>query len=235
MLELFCIKIKKLYQFYTLNIFNIRYKDKIALWFIPITACLKPISFQELNWKKKLPAYRSLQYEHSRGYVREALSKILEIPALDIPIISPPGLPPRLPAEMGFVSFSHCRDVLLIGWSMKKIGVDIERKNRFFESRKILNKFFSRNEKKLLKDLQNKELNSEVLKLWVRKEAAIKWQKGSILRDLSKWIMKSGDESIENKVDGHILKSFLINHEQWYISVASNINLAKENYIICRY
>ena len=42
---------------------------------------------------KKLSNNRALQYAYSRGYVREALSHILEIPALEIPLDSPPGLP----------------------------------------------------------------------------------------------------------------------------------------------
>ena len=210
-------------------------KDLIALWFVPIESCLKPISFQEIKWKKKLPANRSIQYEHSRGYVREALSTILEIPAIDIPIISPPGLPPQLPSEMGYVSFSHCKEGLLIGWSSQNIGVDIERSNRIFEAKKILNKFFSSNEKLFLKDLNDTELRSEVLKLWVRKEAAIKWQKGSIANDLSKWIFKLGPNIIENKVKGYKLNSFFINYEDFYISIASNIHTDTIRPIICKY
>ena len=106
---------------------------------MPTSATLKPISFQELKWKHKLNANRSIQYEHSRGYVREALSHILGIPPLNIPIVSPPGLPPKLPTEMGYVSFSHCKDGLLIGWSIKNIGVDIERYDRIFFAEKIIN------------------------------------------------------------------------------------------------
>ena len=210
-------------------------KSIIALWFVPINSCLKPISLQEIKWKKKLSNNRAIQYEHSRGHVREVLSHILEIPALEIPLISPPGLPPELPYNMGYVSFSHCRDVLLIGWSSNNIGVDIERSDRFFESKKILNGFFSNNEKKSLKGLNDKELNSEVLKLWVRKEAAIKWQKGSIFNDLSKWNFILGTNILENHDEGYNLKSFFINYEDWYISLACNNNLETEIPIICKY
>ncbi len=68
------------------------YKQEISIWFVPIKSCLKPISFQEKKWKQKMSLSRSFQYEHSRGYVREALSNIFGIPALDIPIISPPRI-----------------------------------------------------------------------------------------------------------------------------------------------
>ena len=220
-----------------MNLFDIKYKnkDKIALWFVPADASLKPISFQEIEWKQKLTSRRSLQYEHSRGYVREALSYIFGISPLDIPIVSPPGIPPKLPAEMGYVSFSHCKDGLLIGWSIKNIGVDIERYDRIFFAEKIINKFFSDNERKLLKVFKGNKLNREVLKLWVRKEAAIKWQRGSIFSDLSKWIFNFCTNKIENQIDGHKLRSFFINHENWYISIASDINSIQENPIICKY
>ena len=211
------------------------YKNEIYLWFVPINSQLKPISFQEIKWKKNMSHSRSFQYEHSRGYVRQALSEVLEIPPLDIPIISPPGLPPKLPSDMGYLSFSHCREGLLIGWSLKNIGVDIESAGRFFESKKILNKFFGYNEKKSLEDLDNEDFNSEVLKLWVRKEAAIKWQKGSIFKDLSKWIFKLENSTIENKFDGYMLNSLLIEFENLYISIAGNINSRKERLIICKY
>ena len=211
------------------------YKKIIALWLVPIKSSLKPISSQEIEWKKKLSSSRAMQYEHSRGYVREALSHILEIPAMEIPLISPPGSPPELPEGMGYVSFSHCKDVLLIGWSWHNLGVDIERSDRFFEAKKILNGFFSNNEKQSFKDLEDKELNSEVLKLWVRKEAAIKWQKGSIFSDLSKWNYKLGTDKLENQNYGYDINSFFINFKDWYISVACN-NIAEiEIPIICKY
>ena len=218
-----------------MNQFAIKYNNKIALWFVPASASLKPISVQELKWKQKLTSSRSIQYEHSRGYVREALSHILGMAPLDIPIISPPGLPPELPLEMGYVSFSHCKDGLLIGWSISNIGVDIERSDRFFEAKRIVEKFFSGNERQLLKGLNGEQLNAEVLKLWVRKEAAIKWQRGSIFSDLSKWIFKLNNDNIENKLDGYKLRSFLINYENWYISIASDINSRTETPIICEY
>ena len=218
-----------------MNQFANKYNNKIALWFVPVSASLKPISFQELEWKQKLTGSRSIQYEHSRGYVREALSHILGIPPLGIPIMSPPGLPPELPSEMGYVSFSHCKDGLLIGWSISNIGVDIERFDRFFKAKRIAEKFFSGSERQLLKGLNGEELNAEVLKLWVRKEAAIKLNRGSIFSDLPNWIYKLGTNKIENQLNGYNLRSFLINYENWYISIASDINSTKETPIICKY
>ena len=56
-----------------------------------------------------------------------------------------------------------------------------------------------------------------------------------IFKDLSKWILQLGSNKIENKIDGYNLRSFLIKHDNWYISIASDINSIKENPIICRY
>ena len=210
-------------------------KNKILLWFVPNGACLKPISLQEIRWKNKLSSIRSLQFEHSRGYVREALSHTFKKPPLEIPLKSPPGLPPELPEEMGFVSFSHCKDVLIISWSLQKIGVDIERSDRFFKAKKILNGYFSNKEKQLFKDLKDYELNSEVLKLWVRKEAAIKWQQGSIFSDLSKWNLNLFTNKLENKEDGYIVESIFLNYEDWYISIACNNNSEEGKLIFCKY
>ncbi len=136
---------------------------------------------------------------------------------------------------MGHVNFSHCRDGLLIGWSPKNIGVDIERSDRFFEAKKILNKFFTSNEKKFILNLKEDNINSEVLKLWVRKEAAIKWQKGSIFNDLSKWTYKLDTNTIENKSAGYSLNSCFMKFEDWYISIACNINSGNKKPIICKY
>ena len=120
-------------------------------------------------------------------------------------------------------------------WSRSNIGVDIERLDRFFEAKRIVEKLLSGNERKLLKGLNGEKLNAEVLKLWVRKEAAIKWQRGSIFSDLSKWIFNLGTNKIENLLDGYKLRSFLINYENWYISIASDINSLTETPIICKY
>ena len=52
----------------------------MALWFVPFNVSLKPISKKEIKWKETLNPSRSIEYEHSRGYVREALSQILGMP-----------------------------------------------------------------------------------------------------------------------------------------------------------
>ena len=116
-------------------------QNKYAFWLIPKSASMKPISDEEMLWRKTLSNHRSMEYEHSRGYLRETLSKIWDMPPLGIPLNAPPGKPPILPSGMGFVSISHCIDCLLIGWSIEKIGVDLERADRSFNAPKIMFNF----------------------------------------------------------------------------------------------
>ena len=45
---------------------------------------------------------------------------------LKIPLKADPGKPPLLEKGWGHISMSHCSDALLVGWSLEKIGVDLE-------------------------------------------------------------------------------------------------------------
>ena len=93
-------------------------------------APLKTISSTEQIWALELSGKRSREYQHSRGYIRQALSELWQIPALNIPLYAPPGKSPQLSEGWGHISMSHCCDALFIGWSPKRIGVDIERIDR---------------------------------------------------------------------------------------------------------
>ena len=203
---------------------NIPKKINLALWFVPIKIKLKPISADELQWKIKISENRFKQFHHSRGYVREVLSDLWGIPALEIPLIAPPGQPPKLKKQFGNISFSHCIDALIIGWSNQNIGVDIERFDRKFKAKSISKRFFSVSEKESLRKYSDKDINQEVLNLWVRKEAAIKWQKGSIYKDLKNWIFSDKSNIILNSNEGTYLYSYKINFREWYISIATKIN-----------
>ncbi len=210
-------------------------QNSYALWFIPKSASIKPISDEEILWKKTLSNYRSIEYEHSRGYLRETLSQIWDIPPLRIPLNAPPGKPPNLPKGMGFVSISHCIDSLLISWSMEKVGVDVERADRAFDAKKIMINFFSHKENILLNNYKGEELRKKVLKYWVSKEAAIKCQRGDIFKDMKNWIYSEINNTITNKVELKENFSFFINYKDWYISIASKNYLKDGLSIMCTY
>ena len=210
-------------------------QNTYAFWLIPKSASIKPISDEEMLWRKTLSNHRSMEYEHSRGYLRETLSQIWDMPPLGIPLNAPPGKPPILPSGMGFVSISHCIDCLLIGWSIEKIGVDLERADRSFNAPKIMFNFYSHKENLLLNNFKGEELRKKVLKYWVSKEAAIKCQKGVIFKDIKNWFYSERKNTITNKLEFKKNFSLFINYKDWYISIASNNCLKDVSSIMCTY
>ena len=205
----------------------------LALWMLDFKSPLKPISNKELKISKTLSENKAYQFKYSRGYIRDALSNVFNINPLDIPIKALPGSPPLLPKKWGYLSLSHSSDALLIAWSRYRVGVDIEPKNRLFASRAIANKHFSKEEKSSLTLLEESCFHNKVLELWVRKEAAIKWQEGNLLRDLPKWICSSESPKAYHSSLKKTINVYSIKFINWRISVASEKDLYK-NIIFCK-
>ena len=97
----------------------------------------------------------------------------MKINPLEIPLKAYPGEAPKLENELGNVSFSHSIDALLIGWSRKKLGIDIEKKDRVIKSNRIIERFFNLNDKEHLKKFNGKDFIAEVISQWVIKESLI--------------------------------------------------------------
>ena len=116
------------------------------------------------------------------------MSHMSGLDPLDIPLKADPGEPPLLAEGWGHISMSHCSDALLIGWSASKIGVDIERKDRQFQAYKLSKRFFTKDENFEIVNLPSSKVKELVLKRWVVKEAAVKWQRGKIARNINEWI-----------------------------------------------
>ncbi len=159
----------------------------MRFWLIPFTRKYKYISSFEEQIAKTLNKKKAHSYRFSRGYLRYCLSKVFKLPSEEIPLFSLPGEPPILPDKFGFVSMSHCKDALLIGWSKKKIGVDLENLNRSMKLNLLAkSKWFE-------KDLKNIDLNmhhickKDILRIWVLKEALIKSHLGFIFSDYANW------------------------------------------------
>ena len=201
---------------------------KLILWIVPFNKDIKPITNLEKKYAATLSKKRAEEYTFSRGHMRNVLSKFLSINPLDIPLESFPGKPPLLGGELGNISLSHCKDALLIGWSSKKIGVDIEKANRKFKFRNILERYFLEEEKKELEKLSDEQLRLSVLNLWVLKEAAIKWQQGTIVKDLSLWEIDKKYSSAYHQSLKISLNTFHIFKESWIIGVAHNSGKLKE-------
>ena len=196
-------------------------------------APIKPITIKEQEWAVKLPATRSREFQLSRGYVREALSELWETPSLEIPLHAPPGAPPELPKGWGNVSFSHCCDGLFIGWSPRRIGVDLERADRLFNPEKLTKRYFSQEEIKDLKNLHKEDLRAAVLNKWVIKEAAIKWQKGSLASNISQWNFCPKTNVVIHQSLGHKIGLYNIHYDCWYIAIAYDHNFHKNPPIFC--
>ena len=87
---------------------------------------------EEIKTAKNLTSSRSKIFLETRSYLRQSLSKLFDLDPLKIPIKAQPGEPPSLPSGMGNISFSHCKDAIIIVWHKNKIGIDIERTDRNF-------------------------------------------------------------------------------------------------------
>lgn len=185
----------------------------------------------ELDWAKKLSPIRSKEYLFARGHARYWLSLILNISPLEIPFYSPPGIPPKLKNDLGFISISHCKDACLIGWSRYPIGVDIERKNRKFRADKII-KYYSENEKLFLSKYNSNKFNEKVLDYWVIKESAFKLIGGNLIKELKRLNINSNNKTISIKKNN--FKNYtIVNIKEWKIALTFENKLKEINPIIC--
>ena len=194
---------------------------------------LLPISTEEKKWVKKLTPRRGLIYHFSRGCLRNVMSKMTGIDPLTIPLKADPGKPPLLAKGWGHISMSHCSDALLIGWSSAKIGVDIERKDRQVQAHKLSKRFFTQDENCEIANLTPSQAKEIVLKRWVVKEAAIKWQSGKIATNINQWVWKNNSSFAYHEKLGYKVKIYEQNHDQWTYAIALDRDSIIPKPIIC--
>ena len=124
--------------------------------------------------------------------MRSCLATKHGVQPLQVPLEAPPGAPPQLSLGWGYLSLSHCADACLLGWSQQPIGVDLERSDRAIPSAlALIHRFYTQSEQIQLRALQTEQLRRQVLDRWLLKEAAIKWQRGSLAQDLRFWEVSS--------------------------------------------
>ena len=195
---------------------------------------MKSINQEEYLIARNLSPKKSEEFLLTRGYARHLLSAIFDVPPLGVPLKALSGSPPILEKGWGYLSFSHCEDAILIGWCKEKIGVDIERSDRNFKAKKIINRFYNPQERKNLENLSPYLIRSQALKFWVLKEAAIKLKNGNLAIDLSEWtiknyLKKAYHEKLKLEIDTRFLK-----YKSWFIGIALNdIEFIKEEIEIC--
>ena len=124
------------------------------------------------------------------------------MPALEVPLRAPPGAPPSLPQRWGFVSLSHSHGVGLMAWSPDPVGVDLERWDRAFASEALMSRYYAASEQRRIQQRPEGVRRHSVLEYWLIKEAAIKWQQGSIAKDLAHWVVEADGRSACHQVSG---------------------------------
>ena len=212
---------------------QINNKSVLGLWLFLLPSKLLPISSEEKKWVTKLTPEKGFIYHLSRGCLRNVMSNLTGIDPLGIPLKADPGKPPLLAKGWGHISMSHCSDALLIGWSSAKIGVDIERKDRQVQAHKLSKRFFNQYENCEIENLTPFQAKELVLKRWVVKEAAIKWQSGKIATNINQWIWKNNSSVAYHKKLGHKVKVYEQNQDQWTYAIALDEDSITYKPIIC--
>ena len=159
------------------------------MWLGPASAIDPCVSDQEQAWACNLSQTRQRRFLGSRSWMRSCLSDLWGVPAQDIPLHAPPGKPPALHSDWGFVSLSHSKGFALMAWSSAPVGVDLERLDRPFASDALMSRYYASSEQRRLRSLPKHAFHQAVLEHWLIKEAAIKWQQGSLAQDLKDWVV----------------------------------------------
>ena len=177
----------------------------------------------ELEIASNLSQSRAKIFLETRFYMREALSALFDINPIEIPIKAHPGEPPRLPNGMGYISISHCIDAFIVGWHQEKIGIDIERSDRDFNYKKLAKKYFRR------ENMKNYNLNRySILKEWSAIEAAIKYDRGKLARDIKEWKYQMHENNLFHKSKMIKLNVLHIPFLDWTLSIAYKNKLLYE-------
>ena len=183
----------------------------------------------ELRIASNLSQARAKIFLETRYYMRDALSALFNINPMKVPIKAHPGKPPELPNGMGYISISHCKDAFIIGWHRENIGIDIERSDRDFNYQKLAKKYFQK------ENIKNFNMNKYlILKEWSAIEAAIKYDKGKLSRDIKEWKHEINKRNLYHKSKRIKLDLIQIPFLDWTISIAFKNNALYElPQIIC--
>ena len=169
------------------------------MWLGPASSRNPCVSDQERVWACNLGHTRQQRFLGSRAWMRSCLGDLWAVPAQDIPLHAPPGAPPSMHSGWGFVSLSHSQGFALMAWSSAPVGVDLERLDRPFASEALMRRYYASSEQHQLKGLPKHAFHESVLQHWLIKEAAIKWQQGSLARDLSHWVVSADGLSASHR------------------------------------
>ena len=178
-----------------------------------------------MKWEKFLSEIAFERYRYSRGYLRLCLSEIFNTDPLEVPLKSNPREAPILCFNNGYVSISHSSDKLFLAWAPNNIGIDIEKKIRPFKAEEIVERFFNELEKKGLEEYKKLDyflFQKEVLRYWIIKESAYKWQSKKEPSDFFDWeYEKKLGIAVNNKKKLKV-KTYFSSYENSYLGIAYN-------------
>ena len=191
------------------------------------------LSRQESEWAAGLRGARQQQFQSSRSWLRACLSECFGVLPEHVPLRAPPGEAPILTPGWGYVSISHTRDALLLGWSRQSIGIDLERADRRFDAAALARRFFHADDRAICSGLSPDALRREVLRQWMAKEAAIKWQAGSLAVDLARWSWSGSQAHARHRDHGLQvrLQQQAVGH--WWMAIASNAGPPGQTHLVC--
>ena len=172
----------------------------------------------------------SKYFLESRAYTRKCLGNLFNLNPLEVPLIANPGKPPELPKGMGYCSFSHCNDAIILVWHENKIGIDIERLDRDFNYAQLAKKYFFKSNSS---NTTSESYKNTILNQWCAVEAAIKWDHGKLAEDIKEWQYSENDKILFHKKKKLKLKFTQINLYKWTISLAYKDNSRFIPNIIC--
>tara|TARA_B100000927_G_scaffold276951_1_gene258168 strand:- start:265 stop:894 length:630 start_codon:yes stop_codon:yes gene_type:complete len=199
------------------------YKSKfLNLWVCKNNEKLLDINKHEEKIAKSMNSQKSRQYIFSRGYVRFCLGQLFKLHPLKVPLVSEPGKPPRLKNDLGFLSFSHTKDALAISWSNERVGVDIERIDRKLKSPSLLRDFLDSERHFMSYKNNNEKIRSQILNIWVIKEALIKRECNSLANGFKNWDIDIQFLFAKNIITNEEVLTKKIIYEDWIIGLASN-------------
>lgn len=200
---------------------------KPCLWFYRLNVDKNVNSRREIILSKNLSPLNSKRFLQTRSCMRRALGELLKLDPIEVPLLADPNKPPIILNGFGHISISHTDNALIIIWDDEKIGIDMERKDRSFDYNMLA--------KKLLKE--NYELGRferlDILNLWCGFESVIKWDRGSISKDINSWVFNNIDKTIIHKEKKLKLNLNQIYFYEWTISFVSEKNLCDFNPVIC--
>ena len=211
---------------------NFTKNNNIKLWLYTKDKYIESLSEKEKSFLKEFNNFKKKQYSFSRSSLRQALSLLLDIEPLELPVIAPPGGKPKLENDLGFISLSHCIDGLLVGWSTSPIGVDIENSNRIIKRNKVFKKILHKSELQETNFENKNQDTKKLLKIWVIKEAIIKKTGQSLMKDGKEWEWVNTKKTAFNQKENQKIKVFQDNLYGWEIGIACN-SLDNELPIIC--